>query len=88
MMQCSKYIDIMSNQALMAQEKEKVEVAIQKEQDSQRKNLASNNGVSLEDFDELLQPIITSCTKDSIAVSSSAIRRLRTPAGMLRGALR
>ena len=53
----------------MGQEKGQIEAAIQKEQDQQRQKLASDNHVSLEDFDNVLQPIINSCTKDSIAVS-------------------
>ena len=52
----------------MGQEKEQVEVAVQKEQDKHRQKLAADNHVSLEDFDNVLQPIINSCTKDSIAV--------------------
>ena len=53
----------------MKQEKEEIEAAIQGELDQARKKLAADNEISLKDFDDVLQPIIGSCTKDSIAVS-------------------
>lgn len=51
----------------MAQQKKQVEEAIEEAQNKQLDKQAEEQNISLKDFDAILQPIIDSCTKDSIS---------------------
>jgi len=53
----------------MAQQEQQIKTAVQKAQDEFRNSCATQVGISLDSMDLILQPIISSCTKDSIAVS-------------------
>ncbi|XP_076813025.1 calcium homeostasis endoplasmic reticulum protein-like isoform X2 [Clavelina lepadiformis] len=61
------------HEVLIMQEKEQIQVALHNEQSQWLKRLAENNSIVLESFDKVLQPIIDSCTKDSIASGKSWI---------------
>lgn len=51
----------------MAQQKKQIEEAIEAAQNSQLEMNAEELNISLKEFDNILQPIIDSCTKDSIS---------------------
>lgn len=51
----------------MAQQKKQIEEAIEAAQNSQLEKNAEELNISLKEFDNILQPIIDSCTKDSIS---------------------
>ncbi|XP_032310719.1 calcium homeostasis endoplasmic reticulum protein isoform X6 [Drosophila ananassae] len=53
--------------ALMTQKTKQIEEAIATAQTTQLEQLAQEQGIVLRDFDAVLQPIIESCTKDSIS---------------------
>lgn len=54
-------------QALMAQQKKQIDEAIEAAQNTQLEKNAEEQNISLKEFDGILQPIIDSCTKDSIS---------------------
>lgn len=51
----------------MAQQKKQIDEAIEAAQNSQLEKNADELNISLKEFDSILQPIIDSCTKDSIS---------------------
>lgn len=51
----------------MAQQKKQIDEAIEAAQNSQLEKNAEEQNISLKEFDGILQPIIDSCTKDSIS---------------------
>lgn len=51
----------------MAQQKKQIEEAIEDAQNAQLEKQADELNISLKQFDGILQPIIDSCTKDSIS---------------------
>ncbi|XP_067644151.1 calcium homeostasis endoplasmic reticulum protein isoform X2 [Eurosta solidaginis] len=53
--------------AMMAQQAKQIEEAIEAAQNAQLEKQAEENNIVLRDFDAVLQPIIESCTKDSIS---------------------
>ncbi|XP_037722840.1 calcium homeostasis endoplasmic reticulum protein isoform X3 [Drosophila subpulchrella] len=53
--------------ALMNQKTKQIEEAISAAQTTQQEQMAGEQGIVLRDFDGVLQPIIESCTKDSIS---------------------
>lgn len=54
-------------QVLMQQQQKQIEEAVEKVQWETVLKQAEDNGLRLTDFDTILQPIIDSCTKDSIS---------------------
>lgn len=54
-------------QVLMQQQQKQIEEAVEKAQWDSVMKQAEDNGIRLSDFDTILQPIIDSCTKDSIS---------------------
>lgn len=74
-----KKIDESSNnlkqqyEVLMQQQQEKIEAAITQAQEDKLSNLAANTGIETKEFDVVLQPIINTCTKDSISGGKSWI---------------
>ncbi|XP_017080873.1 calcium homeostasis endoplasmic reticulum protein [Drosophila eugracilis] len=59
--------------ALMTQKTKKIEETIAAAQTAQQEQMASEQGIVLRDFDGVLQPIIESCTKDSISAGKNWI---------------
>lgn len=59
--------------ALMAQQQGRVEDAVRLAQESALQNNAQNTNTDLAGFDSVLQPIIDSCTKDSISAGKAWI---------------
>ncbi|KPU78091.1 uncharacterized protein Dana_GF24403, isoform C [Drosophila ananassae] len=59
--------------ALMTQKTKQIEEAIATAQTTQLEQLAQEQGIVLRDFDAVLQPIIESCTKDSISAGKNWI---------------
>ncbi|KAH8380124.1 hypothetical protein KR009_009098, partial [Drosophila setifemur] len=59
--------------ALMTQKTKQIEEAIATAQATQLEQLAQEQGIVLRDFDVILQPIIESCTKDSISAGKNWI---------------
>lgn len=51
----------------MAQQKKQIDEAIEAAQNTQLEKNAEEQNISLKEFDGILQPIIDSCTKDSIS---------------------
>lgn len=51
----------------MQQQQKQIEEAVEKAQWDSVMKQAEENGIRLSDFDTILQPIIDSCTKDSIS---------------------
>jgi len=51
----------------MNQKTKQIEEAIAAAQTTQQEQMAGEQGIVLRDFDGVLQPIIESCTKDSIS---------------------
>lgn len=51
----------------MQQQQKQVDEAIEKAQSDTISKQAEENNIRLSDFDAILQPIIDSCTKDSIS---------------------
>lgn len=51
----------------MQQQKNQIDEAIDRAQNENVQKLAEENNIRLSDFDVILQPIIDSCTKDSIS---------------------
>lgn len=54
-------------QVLMQQQQKQIDEAIEKAQNETVLKQAEENNIRLPDFDAILQPIIDSCTKDSIS---------------------
>lgn len=59
--------------ALMAQQQGRVEDAVRQAQEQALQNSAQNTNTDLAAFDTVLQPIIDSCTKDSISAGKAWI---------------
>nr|XP_036671799.1 calcium homeostasis endoplasmic reticulum protein isoform X1 [Drosophila suzukii] len=59
--------------ALMNQKTKQIEEAIAAAQTTQQEQMAGEQGIVLRDFDGVLQPIIESCTKDSISAGKNWI---------------
>lgn len=59
--------------ALMAQQQGRIEDALRLAQDNALRNNAQNTNTDLVAFDAILQPIIDSCTKDSISAGKAWI---------------
>ncbi|XP_016985221.1 calcium homeostasis endoplasmic reticulum protein [Drosophila rhopaloa] len=59
--------------ALMNQKTKQIEEAIAAAQTAQQEQMAGEQGIVLRDFDGVLQPIIESCTKDSISAGKNWI---------------
>ncbi|EDW94757.1 calcium homeostasis endoplasmic reticulum protein isoform X1 [Drosophila yakuba] len=59
--------------ALMNQKTKQIEDAIAAAQTAQQEQMAGEQGIVLRDFDGVLQPIIESCTKDSISAGKNWI---------------
>jgi len=55
------------HQVLMAQQQEQIDESIRLIQDVEIKQLANELNIDLKEFDDVLQPIIENCTKDSIS---------------------
>lgn len=55
----------------MSQQKKHIDEAITKAQNSALEKQAEENNISLMEFDDILQPIIGACTKDSISAGKS-----------------
>nr|XP_039268165.1 calcium homeostasis endoplasmic reticulum protein-like [Styela clava] len=60
-------------EVLMHQQQEKIDAAIAQTEEEKLRNLASSTGIITSDFDVVLQPIINTCTKDSISAGKSWI---------------
>ena len=54
----------------MKQQNKQIEDAITAAQEETFKALAEENDINLSEFDAILQPIIDSCTKDSISAGN------------------
>lgn len=52
---------------MMTQQSKQVDEAIETAQNTHLEKQAEDNGIMLREFDGILQPIIESCTKDSIS---------------------
>uniref|UniRef100_F6R9D9 Calcium homeostasis endoplasmic reticulum protein n=1 Tax=Ciona intestinalis TaxID=7719 RepID=F6R9D9_CIOIN len=61
------------HEVLMNKQSEKIEQAVYDAQDNDRRNTARDVNISLDAMDEILQPIIDSCTKDSISAGKTWI---------------
>uniref|UniRef100_A0A1B0B7T4 SURP motif domain-containing protein n=1 Tax=Glossina palpalis gambiensis TaxID=67801 RepID=A0A1B0B7T4_9MUSC len=59
--------------ALMGQQKKQIEEAIEAAQNAQLEKQAEVRNISLKEMDAVLQPIIDSCTKDSISAGKNWI---------------
>lgn len=59
--------DLIHRQVLMQQQQKQIEEAVEKAQWDTVLKQAEENGLRLTEFDTILQPIIDSCTKDSIS---------------------
>ncbi|XP_017059048.1 calcium homeostasis endoplasmic reticulum protein isoform X2 [Drosophila ficusphila] len=59
--------------ALMNQKTKQIDEAIAAAQTTQQEQMAGEQGIVLRDFDGVLQPIIESCTKDSISAGKNWI---------------
>ncbi|XP_014231138.1 calcium homeostasis endoplasmic reticulum protein isoform X1 [Trichogramma pretiosum] len=59
--------------ALMSQQQGKVEEAVRQAQDNALQTVAQSTNTDLQAFDTVLQPIIDSCTKDSISAGKAWI---------------
>lgn len=57
----------------MQQQQNQIDEAIEKAQNETVLKQAEENNIRLSEFDTILQPIIDSCTKDSISTGNSAI---------------
>jgi calcium homeostasis ER protein len=57
----------MYEKVLLQQQKNEIEETVSKAQMEHIKLCANENEISLTELDDILQPIIDSCTKDSIA---------------------
>ncbi|CAG9803969.1 unnamed protein product [Chironomus riparius] len=66
------------HQVLLQQQKTDIEEALAKAQFEYIKRCALENEISLTELDEILQPIIQACTKDSIANGKSSILQQAT----------
>ncbi|KAG5681903.1 hypothetical protein PVAND_011308 [Polypedilum vanderplanki] len=66
------------HQVLLQQQKNEIEETISKAQMEHIKLCAQENEISLTELDEILQPIIDSCTKDSIANGKASILQQAT----------
>jgi dephospho-CoA kinase len=63
-----KYVNIhYKNKVLLQQQKSQIEEALAKAQAEHITRCAHENQINLNELDDILQPIIDSCTKDSIA---------------------
>ena len=62
---------------LLQQQQTQIDEAIAKAQTETLFNQADENNIRLTEFDAILQPIIDSCTKDSISGGEQAISLLR-----------
>lgn len=58
-------------QVLMQQQQKQIDEAIEKAQNETVLKQAEENNIRLADFDAILQPIIDSCTKDSISAGKT-----------------
>lgn len=68
-----KYINYLKSQVLMQQQQTQTDEAIQKAQNETLMSQADANNIRLTEFDTILQPIVDSCTKDSISTGNSLI---------------
>ncbi|XP_055840816.1 calcium homeostasis endoplasmic reticulum protein isoform X2 [Episyrphus balteatus] len=59
--------------ALMQQQQKQIDDAIEDAQNNMLEEQAADNNISLIDFDDVLQPIIDACTKDSISAGKNWI---------------
>ncbi|XP_055910093.1 calcium homeostasis endoplasmic reticulum protein isoform X2 [Eupeodes corollae] len=59
--------------ALMQQQQKQIDEAIEDAQNNSLEEQAAENNISLIDFDDVLQPIIDACTKDSISAGKNWI---------------
>lgn len=59
--------------ALMQQQQKQIDEAIEEAQNNSLEEQAAENNISLIDFDDVLQPIIDACTKDSISAGKNWI---------------
>uniref|UniRef100_W8BQ97 Calcium homeostasis endoplasmic reticulum protein n=1 Tax=Ceratitis capitata TaxID=7213 RepID=W8BQ97_CERCA len=58
---------------MMTQQSKQIEEAIETAQNAQLEKQAEDNSIALREFDSILQPIIESCTKDSISAGKNWI---------------
>lgn len=61
---------------LLQQQQKQIDEAIEMSQTENVIKQAEEHGLRLSDFDAILQPIIDSCTKDSISAGKPTLRRI------------
>lgn len=66
-MRCYKCKNVCIKKVLLQQQKPQIEEALAKAQLEHITRCAQENQLNLNELDDILQPIIDSCTKDSIA---------------------
>lgn len=64
---CKKNVNPVCIKVLLQQQKPQMEEALEKAQLEHIQRCAQENQINLSELDDILQPIIDSCTKDSIA---------------------
>lgn len=66
----------MDFQVLLQQQQNQIDEAIEKAQNENVLKQAEENNLRLNEFDTILQPIIDSCTKDSISAGKALAHQL------------
>lgn len=62
-----KNVNVHKKKVLLQQQKPQIEEALAKAQSDHLTRCSQENQINLAELDDILQPIINSCTKDSIA---------------------